>query len=130
MKTFEDIVNGNRAVHRVAEDERHIAFLSPNPVRPGHVIAIPKKVADSVFDLSPADHAALMEFVRVVGLMLRERLPCARVCIAAIGWQVRHAHVHLVPTDVDGQFPPLAGSPATEQDLASIQRRIAIESAN
>lgn len=124
MKTFEDIVNGTRAVHRVAEDERHIAFLSPNPVRPGHVIAIPKKVADSVFDLSPGEHAALMEFVRVVGLMLRERLPCARVCIAAIGWQVRHAHVHLVPTDADGQFPPLPGVTADESLLESISLRL------
>jgi hypothetical protein len=65
-----------------------------------------------------------MEFVRVVGLMLRERLPCARVCIAAIGWQVRHAHVHLVPTDVDGQFPPLPGVPAHESLLQSIAIRL------
>jgi histidine triad (HIT) family protein len=122
--TFEDIVSGKRSVHRVAEDECHIAFLSENPVRPGHVIVIPKKVADSLFDLSPADHAALMEFVRVVGLMLRKRLPCARVCIAAIGWQVRHAHVHLVPTDVDGQFPPLPGVPAHEKLLGSIALRL------
>jgi histidine triad (HIT) family protein len=91
------------------------------------VIAIPKRVADSVFDLPPAEHAALMEFARVVALRLRERLPCARVCMAAIGWQVRHAHVHLVPTDADGQFPPLAGSPATDAELTAVARRLAAD---
>lgn len=124
MKTFEDIVRGDRPVHRVAEDERHIAFLSPSPLRAGHVIVITKTVADSIFDLEPAQHAALMEFARVVGLRLRERVPCARVCMAAIGWQVRHAHLHLVPTDADGQFPPLPGVPATDAMLAAMAQRL------
>jgi histidine triad (HIT) family protein len=124
MNTFEDIVRGDRRVHRVAEDGRHIAFLSPSPVRPGHVIVITRQVADSVFDLAPADHAALMEFARVVALRLRERMPCARVCMAAIGWQVRHAHVHLVPTDADGQFPPLPGRPAEDAELEAVVRRL------
>jgi histidine triad (HIT) family protein len=127
MLTFEDIVQGDRAVHRVAEDNRHIAFLSPSPVRPGHVIVIPKRVADSVFDLPREEHAALMEFARVVGLRLRESLPCARVCMAAIGWQVRHAHVHLIPTDAEGQFPPLGGGPASDAELETIRRRLALE---
>ncbi len=124
MKTFEDIARGDRFVHRIAEDERHIAFLTPTPVRPGHVIVITRRVADSVFDLDPADHAALMEFARVIALRLRERLPCARVCMAAIGWQVRHAHVHLVPTDADGQFPALPGSPANEADLMVVANKL------
>jgi histidine triad (HIT) family protein len=124
MNTFEDIVRSERRVHRVLEDERHIAFLNPSPVRLGHVIVITRRVADSVFDLEPAEHAALMEFARVVAIRLRERLPCARVCMAAIGWQVRHAHVHLVPTDADGQFPPLPGRPANEADLASVASKL------
>jgi histidine triad (HIT) family protein len=124
MSTFEDIVRGERPVHRVAEDERHVAFLAPSPFRPGHVVVITRRVADSVFDLAPAEHAALMEFARVIALRMRERLPCARVCMAAIGWQVRHAHVHLVPTDADGQFPPLAGRAATETELAAVAARL------
>jgi histidine triad (HIT) family protein len=124
MLTFEDIVRGERAVQRVAEDAGHIAFLSPNPVRTGHVIVIPRRVADSIFDMGESEFGALMEFARKVGLRLRERLPCARVCVAAIGWQVRHAHVHLIPTDAEGQFPPLGGSPATDRELEETALRL------
>lgn len=122
MRTFADIVNGERAVHRIHEDERHIAFLNPSPLRPGHVIVIPKRVASYLFDLEADEYHALWEFARIVAVRMRERLPCERVCVAVVGWQVRHAHVHLVPTDRDGEFPPLPGAPMDEPRLAAIAR--------
>jgi histidine triad (HIT) family protein len=125
MRTFEDVVRGIRQVHRIAEDERHIAFLNPSPVRPGHAIVIPKRVSDQLFELPAAEYAALMEFARATAVLLRSRLPCERVCMAVIGWQVRHAHVHLVPTNADGEFPPLPGAPVPEPELAELARRLA-----
>jgi histidine triad (HIT) family protein len=124
MRTFADIVSGERAVHRIHEDERHIAFLNPSPVRPGHAIVIPKRVASYLFDLDPEEYGALWEFARVVAVRIRERLRCERVCIAVVGWQVRHVHVHLVPTDRDGEFPPLPGSPMEDAQLAAIAREL------
>ncbi|MBL8859595.1 MAG: HIT family protein [Planctomycetes bacterium] len=124
MRTFLDIVDGTRRVQRVDEDELHIAFLNPNPVRPGHTIVITRKVVDSVFDLDEREFGALMEFTRRTAVRLKLRLPCERVCLAAIGWQVRHAHVHLVPTNADGEFPPLPGAPASDAELAAIVARL------
>jgi histidine triad (HIT) family protein len=124
MRTFEDVVSGLRPVHRVAEDACHVAFLNPSPVRPGHVIVLPKRVSDQLFELPAHDYAALMEFARVVAISMREHLPCERVCLAVIGWQVRHVHLHLVPTNADGEFPPLPGSPASEHELSAVARRL------
>lgn len=124
MRTFEDVVRGERAVHRIAEDEHHLAFLNPSPIRPGHVIVIPKRVVGYLFDLSQPEYAALMEFARITALRIRDRLPCERVCVAVIGWQVRHAHVHLVPTNADGEFPPLPGTPTSDDELAALARRL------
>ncbi|MBL8862449.1 MAG: HIT family protein [Planctomycetes bacterium] len=124
MRTFEDVLRGERPVHRVGEDQRHLAFLSPSPARPGHVIVVTKRVAAYLFDLPPDEHAALWEFCRGQALRMRERLPCERVCVAVIGWQVRHVHVHLVPTDRDGEFPPLPGTPATPEALAALADRL------
>jgi histidine triad (HIT) family protein len=124
MRTFEDVALGTRAVHRIAEDERHIAFLNPSPVRPGHAIVIPKRVSDYLFDLPAAEFAALMEFTRATAVQMRERLPCERVCVAVIGWQVRHVHVHLVPTNADGEFPPLPGVAVPDMELVEIARRL------
>jgi diadenosine tetraphosphate (Ap4A) HIT family hydrolase len=122
MKTFEDVVRGEREVVRVDEDEHHIAFLNPSPLRPGHTIVVTKRVVPYLFDLAPDEHARLWEFSRRVAVRIRERLPCERVCVGVIGWQVRHVHVHLVPTNADGEFPPLPGNPATRADLESVAR--------
>jgi hypothetical protein len=44
----------------------------------------------------------------------------ARVCVSVIGWAVRHAHVHLVPTDAPGQVPGLDGPPLPPERMATI----------
>lgn len=124
MKTFEDVVRGERAVHKIHEDERHVAFLNPSPVRPGHVIVLPKRVSSYLFDLDAEEYHALWEFARIIARRMRERLPCERVCTAVIGWQVRHVHIHLVPTDADCEFPPLPGTSMADAELVVIARRL------
>lgn len=122
--TFADVIERRVPAEIVAEDERHVAFLAPRPVRPGHVIVVTREVVDGVFDLDPAAHAALFAFVHRIGLRLRERLPCARVCVSVIGWVVRHAHVHLVPTDAPGQVPGLDGEPLAADVASAIAARL------
>lgn len=121
-RAFADLVAGRTPAALVAEDAHHVAFLAPRPVRPGHVVIAPREAADGVFDLAPERHAALWAFVREVALRMRERLPCARVCVSVIGWMVRHAHVHLVPTDAPGEVPGLDGPPLAVGEEQRIQR--------
>ena len=122
--TFADVIAGKRAVELVAEDAHHVAFLAERPVRPGHVIVATRAAADAVFDLDPAAHAALWAFVRGVARAMRERLPCQRVCVSVIGWVVRHAHVHLIPTDAPGQVPGLDGPPLDPEVARGIAARL------
>ena len=115
--TFEDIVTKRRPVEVIAEDDAHLAFLSPTPYRPGHIVVATKKVVPYLYDLSADEHARLWCFVRQVAVLQKERLGCERVCTGVIGWVVRHVHVHLVPTDADGQYPGLPGVVAEEGEL-------------
>lgn len=119
-----DVVDGRRRVHELRRDLRHVAWLAERPVRTGHVIVATTARVDAVFDLAPEAHAALWTFVREVAHTLRERLPCERVCVSVIGWAVRHAHVHLVPTDAPGQVPGLDGPPADDAELAALAQRL------
>jgi histidine triad (HIT) family protein len=119
-----DVVEGRRPVEIVARDARHIAFLAERPVRPGHVIVATTQVVDGVFDLDADAAAGLWAFVHATGRRLRERLPCARVCISVIGWAVRHAHVHLVPTDAAGQVSGLDGAPLEPAVARTIAERL------
>jgi histidine triad (HIT) family protein len=124
MQTFEDVVSGLRASHRIYEDDRHLAILAPEPVRPGHAIVLTKTPHPYVFDLAEEAHAELWSVVRRVARHLRARLGCERVCVGVIGWKVRHVHVHLVPTDADGQFPPLPGARASVEELDGVLARV------
>lgn len=124
VETLADVVSGRRKVHVVHRDEQHVAFLAERPVRPGHVIVATTAVVDAVFDLDADAHAALWACVREVGRRLRDRLPCERVCVSVIGWAVRHAHVHLIPTDAPGQVPGLEGPPLAADAMAAIAARL------
>lgn len=127
MRTFEDLVAGRVHCHKLYEDEQHLAILASSPVRPGHAIVMTKRAHPYVFDLSEEEHAALWSVARRVARRLKEVLGCERVCVGVIGWQVQHVHVHLVPTDADGQFPPLPGAPADPRVLEALRGRLGFD---
>ena len=56
---FSKIVAGEIPSYKVAEDEKHYAFLDINPVTQGHVLVIPKQEVDYIFDLSDEDYTNL-----------------------------------------------------------------------
>ena len=63
---FSKIVAGEIPCYKVAEDENHLAFLDIAPVAKGHVLVIPKKEIDYVFDMEDAELAGLMIFAKFV----------------------------------------------------------------
>ena len=122
--TLADVVSGERQVHEIERDESHVAFLAERPVRKGHVVVVTQAVVDAVADLDDAAHAALWQFVHRIERRMREQLPCARVCVQVIGWAVRHAHVHLIPTDAPGQVAGLDGEPLPVAAMAALARSL------
>ncbi|MBT2557543.1 HIT domain-containing protein [Hymenobacter sp. ISL-91] len=94
---FSRIVAGELPAYKVAEDEHHLAFLDITPLVEGHTLVIPKREVDYIFDLPPAELAALHLFAQRVAAGVRAAVPCKRVGIAVIGLEVPHAHIHLIP---------------------------------
>ncbi len=103
---FSKIAAGEIPSYKVAEDERHFAFLDINPVNEGHVLVIPRKETDYVFDLDDEEYASLMLFAKRVAKALKKAIPCTKVGMSVIGLDVPHVHVHLVPmnTGADMDF--------------------------
>ena len=121
---FTKIVRGELPSHKVWEDERHLAFLDIRPVRPGHTLVIPKREVDYLFDLEPGEYTAFWEAVRTAEARLRERLGFARTVVVAIGWEVPHVHVHLIPTDGISDVPMPPHVEMSQEELAALAKKI------
>ena len=97
---FSRIASGEIPSYKVAEDKDHFAFLDINPVHPGHVLVIPRKETDYIFDLTDEELSSLMIFAKRVAAAIRKAIPCKKVGITVIGLDVNHCHVHLVPMNL------------------------------
>lgn len=94
---FSRIIAGEIPCYKIAENDRFIAFLDVFPLVIGHVLVVPKKETDYVFDLSQEELSEILVFAQGVAKKIEKAIPCKRVGVAVIGLEVPHAHVHLVP---------------------------------
>jgi histidine triad (HIT) family protein len=101
---FSKIVAGEIPCHKIHEDENHLAFLDIMPLVAGHVLCIPKKEVDYMFDMSDEDLASLWKFTLPVAQAIRKSVPCKRIGTAVIGLEVPHVHIHLVPLNQVGDI--------------------------
>jgi len=96
---FDKIISGEIPCHKVAEDEHHLAFLDIMPLKTGHVLVIPKKPVDYIFDMESSDYLALNGFSQKVAKGIKAAIPCRKIGVAVVGLEVPHAHIHLIPID-------------------------------
>ena len=94
---FSKIISGEIPSYKVAENNLCFAFLDINPNTRGHVLCVPKKTVDKLFDLPEKEYLELMSFSRRLALAIKKVIPCNRVAMSVIGLEVPHAHVHLIP---------------------------------
>ena len=122
---FTRIIKGEIPCHKVAEDERFLAFLDLNPLREGHTLVIPKVEVDKFFELPTDVLADIMPFAQGVARKIARVVPCDRIGVSVIGLEVPHAHVHLIPIDsmqdMDFGRPKLK---LTQEELAAFAERI------
>lgn len=94
---FTKIIEGDIPSYKIAEDDKHYAFLDINPSAEGHTLCIPKKEVDYIFDLEPSDLSELNLFAQEVARGIDEALQPIRTGIIVEGMEVPHAHIHLIP---------------------------------
>jgi histidine triad (HIT) family protein len=117
---FTKIIKGVLPSYKVAEDASCYAFLDINPNAKGHVLCVPKKAVDRLFDLPEADYHQLMDFARKVALGMREVIPCKRISLSVIGLEVPHAHIHLIPIQNMQEATFQTRVQPTEEEFASM----------
>jgi histidine triad (HIT) family protein len=96
---FSKIVNGEIPCYKIAEDEKYLAFLDIFPIVKGHTLVIPKLETDYIFDLDDEMLAGLHIFSKKIALALKKACPCERLSVIVAGFEVPHAHIHLIPSN-------------------------------
>jgi histidine triad (HIT) family protein len=94
---FSKIVNREIPAHIVAETTEFLAFLDVSPLTMGHVLVIPKKEIDYIFDMDEESYFGLTLFAKIVAQGVKKAFPCVKVGMAVIGLEVPHVHIHLIP---------------------------------
>ena len=119
---FSKIVSGDIPAFKITEDKNHLAFLDVFPLAYGHVLVIPKKETDYIFDIDSDEYLELFRFAQKIAKVMDKVIVCKRIGIAVIGLEVPHAHIHLVPlnniSDINFERPKLNFSEEKMEEIA------------
>jgi len=96
---FTKIIDGDIPGTFVHRDELCVVFMSINPMTPGHALVVPIEEIDHWIDASPELSAHLFAVSHRVALAQERVFGCERVGVMIAGYEVPHAHIHLVPTN-------------------------------
>lgn len=101
---FTRIIRGDIPGTFVHRDDLCVVFMSINPMATGHALVVPIEELDHWIDGSPELLAHLFEVSRRVGRAQEAAFRCDRVGLIIAGYEVPHAHIHLIPTSNMGQL--------------------------
>ena len=113
---FTRIIDGELPGRFVWRDDHVVAFLTINPIAPGHALVVPRAEVDHWIDLDPVLAQRLMAVAQVVGQAQMAAFSPTRVGMVIAGLEVPHTHLHLIPidTEADLSFAKADPSPAPE----------------
>lgn len=121
---FSRIIAGEIPCEKILEDDRFFAFLDIRPINPGHTLVVPKAPVDKLYEIDDATLVGLMPFAARVARALEKAVPCVRVGMIVAGFEVPHAHLHLVPINGEGELSFSRAKPASKDELAATAARI------
>ncbi len=96
---FTRIIEGEFPGRFFWKDEHCVAFLTIEPMRPGHTLVVPRNEVDHWIDLDAELSAHVFEVARIIGQAQYAAFKPRRIGVLIVGDEVPHAHVHVVPID-------------------------------
>src|SRR4051794_3321756 len=101
---FTRIIEGELPGRFVYRDDQCVAFLTIEPMRPGHTLVVPIAEVDQWTDLDPDLAAHLMRVAHRIGQAQVRAFNPVRVGVLIAGLEVPHCHIHLVPINRESEL--------------------------
>ena len=92
---FCQIIQSNTAV--IESSDYSVTFLDINPIRPGHVLIVPKEHEPDFFNLPTHVLTDIMKLAKRIAKAQKLAFQPVKVGILVAGFDVPHAHLHLIP---------------------------------
>lgn len=86
----------------VWEDDRCVAFMAKDALKPGHLLVVPRDEVDHWLDADEGLMDHLVGVARTLGRALQQAFPSEKVALFAVGLEVAHLHLHVTPVDAVG----------------------------
>jgi histidine triad (HIT) family protein len=114
---FTRILAGDLPGTFVHRDELCAVFMSINPLATGHCLVVPTREVDHWVDLKSDESQHLFTVAHQIAQAQRAAFPCEKVGMIIAGYEVPHAHIHLIPTTNMSQldFANAAASASREE---------------
>ena len=97
---FCKIVKGEIPSKKIYEDDEVLVIMDVNPRSNGHVLVIPKKHYQDLFDIDYSTLNHIMGIAQKISKKLIEKLDCDGVTLEqnnGISQEVKHFHLHVIP---------------------------------
>ncbi|MBX3018321.1 MAG: HIT family protein [Bdellovibrionaceae bacterium] len=121
---FTKIISGELPAHKVYEDERIIAILALDQINMGHTLVIPKVEVNHWFDVPEDDFLHLQKIAQRIGRAIKAATDCPRVLTAAVGFEVPHYHLHLIPAAAIADLNFAKATRRTDDEMRAVLEKI------
>ena len=91
------IINHELPGRFVYEDDDVVAFLTIEPMAPGHTLVVPRAEVDNWQDVEPELFNKVMAVSQRIGKAVCQAFEAPRAGVIIAGLEVPHLHVHVFP---------------------------------
>ena len=115
---FTKIINREIPGRFVYEDDVCVAFLTIEPLSPGHTLVVPRAEVNHWIDLDADTLIHLMSVAQLIGQAIEDVYEPTKVGMMIAGLEVPHVHIHVTQmNNVNDLDFALANKRATDAEL-------------
>lgn len=111
---FTKIIDGDIPGRFVWRDDEVVAFLTINPITPGHTLVVPVAEVDHWLNLPVRLAERCMAVAQVIGQSQMVAFSPTRVGLVIAGLEVPHTHLHLIPIDSEADLSFAKADPSPD----------------
>lgn len=98
---FCKIINKELPTRTIYEDKDIQVIMNTNPITDGHLLILPKKHYENIFDIKEEIIAHSIKVLREkLYSLIKEKLNCEGLTICEnnfLGQEIKHFHIHVIP---------------------------------